>query len=151
MTALTNLEAIPPSPMGSKIHLFQQGYRPGNKHRRGGDHTPPCGVFVHIRQWEMRVPLAQAVREGWGNGTFQPALPPYVSPGKPWAWCRSCIGHALFIVGTLTTVVAQLAQQPTATSRVCLRPDRCAGCTGRTCTKSERYARDHGLEKGGSA
>jgi hypothetical protein len=144
------LEAIPPSWLGGKIHLYSEGYQPGNKSRRGG-HTPPCGVFVHIGQWELRVPLAEAVAAGWGTPAFIPPLPPTVQQGRQWHWCRACIGHALFIVGLLPDVIASLAGHgwPAAPpERECLRPERCAGCTGRTCTKGERFARDHGLQEG---
>lgn len=103
------LEAIPPSWLGGKIHLFEADYLPGSKSRRV-EHTPVCGVFIHRAQWDLRVPLAEAVTAGWGTKDFIPPLPPTVRGGKQWHWCRPCIGHALFIAGGLQAAIDGLAQ-----------------------------------------
>lgn len=143
---MVSLEAIPPSWLGGKIHLYKEGYQPGSKSRRGG-HTPTCGVFVHIGQWQARVPLAQALAEGWGTPEFNPPRPAYMVNARQWDWCRACLGHAVFIAGLLADVLDQLTA-PTPAKVECHRPERCAGCEGPTCTKGERFARDHGLETG---
>lgn len=137
------LEAIPPSLLGSKIHLYQEGYQPGAKTRSAPDRNL-CGQFTHRAQWDRRIPLAEAVELGWGREGFTPDTPEYVHVWKHWEWCRGCIGHAVFIAGMLDDTVASLAVDPTKVE--CQRPERCAGCTGRTCTKNERFARDHNLQ-----
>lgn len=137
------IEAIPPTLLGSKIHLHLAGYQPSEKTR-----TPPdrnmCGQFTHRTQWEMRIPLAEALRLGWGHPSFKPDTPDYVHTWKTWVWCRACVGHGTAAQGILHQVVAMLVAER---EEKCQRPERCAGCTGKTCTKGERFARDHGLHR----
>lgn len=103
------LEAIPPTLLGSKIHLFSAGYQPGPKKRRDPDRNM-CGQFTSLVQWERRIPLAEAVALGWGTEGFTPATPDYVHVWKHWAWCRGCIGHAAAETGLLAQVIAMLVK-----------------------------------------
>lgn len=139
---VTLIEAIPPSLLGSKIHLFHEGYQPGLKTRSTPDRNL-CGQFTHRAQWERRIPLAEAVAAGWGTDEFTPATPDYVHVWKTWQWCRACLGHAIAVAGLLHQVTAMLVK---GDEPKCQRPEQCAGCTGPTCTKGERFARDHNLE-----
>jgi hypothetical protein len=92
-------EAIAPAWLGSKIHIFLEGYQPGKK-TRTLSFQPMCGQFTSSRA--RRVPLAQALQ--WPDRVFDED-----DPRKTRTWCAACVGHAAGAAGLLPDFVEQIA------------------------------------------
>lgn len=86
---------------GTVVHLAQEGYEPGKKHRSIRDHCSLCNVGFSRQE---RVPLAEALK--WPN----PDPGSLLLPPRKWTWCRACIGHAVTLAGLSDVVLGRVVE-----------------------------------------
>ena len=93
------LEAVAPSHMGSKVHLYADGYQPGKK-RRSSATMALCSSYISPQ--DQRAPFLEALH--W------PQRVPTAEDNRPQRrWCLSCIGHAAAILGITDHMISVLA------------------------------------------
>lgn len=106
---MTVILAVAPSFMRWKIHLWSEGYQPGEKrrgdYRRSTYRMSLCGQ-CRIGDEAVMVPVGVALAELWTNRRPGPQ-----DPRPQWSWCRNCVGHGLDLAGLTQVALEHLANQ----------------------------------------
>lgn len=102
---MTEIFAVPPSPLGATAHLYMPGYQPGKKRRPAADRAPMCGSSYSVNP--NQVTLLAAALQDWPNPDGGADLRgPFA-----WSWCKPCIGHVVTVYGMQLEVMTAVANK----------------------------------------